>query len=144
MEIMLRSTVTFLFLLLLTRGMRRRTLADLAPFEVILLVVMGDIVQQGVTQEDMSLTGSVIGVCTFGFWASVCSYLTWRFDRAKTMIEGDPILLLRDGEPIEHALATERMPIGELEEAARSEGIDDLAKVKAAILEPSGRISFLQ
>jgi len=144
MEIMVRASATFLFLLLLTRGMRRRTLGDMAPFEMVLLVVMGDMVQQGVTQEDMSLTGSFIGLSTFGFWASVCSWLSWRSRRLQRILDGDPVLLLRDGQPLEHALATERMPIEELEEAARGEGIDDLAKVKAAILETNGRISFLQ
>ncbi len=144
MEIVLRATVTFAFLLLLTRGLRRRTLGDMAPFEMILLVVVGDIVQQGITQEDMSLTGSVIAVSTFGFWVTVLSYLTWRFETVAKVVDGVPVLLVRDGEPIEANLAQERMPISELMEAARQQGIDDLAKVRAAVLEPSGRISFIQ
>ena len=144
MEIALRATITFACLLLLTRGLRRRTLADMAPFEMILLIVVGDIVQQGITQEDMSLTGSVIAVSTFGFWVTVLSYLTWRFERVAKVVDGVPVLLVRDGEPIEANLAQERMPISELMEAARQQGIDDLAKVRAAVLEPSGRISFIQ
>lgn len=144
MEIVLRATVTFAFLLLLTRGLRRRTLADMAPFEMILLIVVGDIVQQGITQEDMSLTGSVIAVSTFGFWVTVISYLTWRFEALAKVVDGVPVLLVRDGEPIEGTLARERMPMSELMEAARQEGIDDLAKVRAAVLEPSGRISFIR
>jgi uncharacterized membrane protein YcaP (DUF421 family) len=144
MEIVLRATVTFAFLLLLTRGLRRRALADMAPFEMILLIVVGDIVQQGITQEDMSLTGSVIAVSTVGFWVTVLSYLTWRFERVAEVVDGVPVLLVRDGEPIEGNLAHERMPMSELLEAARQQGIDDLAKVRAAVLEPSGRISFIQ
>jgi len=144
MEIVLRTSITFLFLLLLTRGLRRRTLGDMAPFEMILLVVLGDIVQQGVTQEDMSLTGSILAVSTFGFWITVLSYLTWRSERVARVVDGAPILIVRDGEPLEGALARERMPIAEVLEAARQEGIDDLAKVRAAVLEPSGRISFIQ
>ncbi|MFP5256909.1 MAG: DUF421 domain-containing protein [Acidimicrobiia bacterium] len=144
MEIVLRATATFVFLLLLTCGLRRRTLGDMAPFEMILLIVVGDIVQQGITQEDMSLTGSVIAVSTFGFWVTVLAYLTWRFRRVAEVVDGVPVLLLRDGEPIERTLAQERMPMSELLEAARQQGIDDLAQVKAAVLEPSGRISFLR
>lgn len=144
MEIVLRATITFAFLLLLTRGLRRRTLADMAPFEMILLIVVGDIVQQGITQEDMSLTGSVIAVSTFGFWATAISYLTWRFHKVAEVVDGVPVLLVRDGEPLEGTLARERMPMSELMEAARQQGIDDLAKVRAAVLEPSGRISFIQ
>ena len=104
MEIVLRATVTFAFLLLLTRGLRRRTLADMAPFEMILLIVVGDIVQQGITQEDMSLTGSVIAVSTFGFWVTVISYLPWRFEALAKVVDGVPVLLVRDGEPIEPGL----------------------------------------
>src|SRR3546814_11862330 len=81
MEIVVRATIIFVFLLILTRGLKRRTLADMAPFEMILLVVVGDIVQQGVTQEDFSLTGAVLAASTFGFWVTVLSYVSWRWNR---------------------------------------------------------------
>jgi uncharacterized membrane protein YcaP (DUF421 family) len=144
MEIVLRATIIFAFLLLVTRGLRRRSLGEMAPLEMILLVVIGDIVQQSVTQEDMSITGGVLAVSTFAFWIVVLSYLTWRSERIAKVIDGVPVLILRDGVPIDEALKNERMPISELYEAARQEGIDDLRKVRAAVLEPSGRISFIQ
>ncbi|HEX4868191.1 MAG TPA: YetF domain-containing protein [Acidimicrobiales bacterium] len=144
MEIVLRATVIFVFLLVVTRGLRRRSLGDMAPFEMILLVVVGDIVQQSVTQEDMSITGGVLAVSTFGFWIVVLSYLTWRSERVAKVIDGVPVLILRDGEPIDEALQNERMPISEVYEAARQEGIDDLSTLRAAVLEPSGRISFIR
>jgi uncharacterized membrane protein YcaP (DUF421 family) len=143
-EIVVRASFVFLFLLLLTRGMKRRTLADMAPFEMLLLVILGDIVQQGVTQEDMSLTGSVLAVSTFAFWITVLSWLTWRWRRVGRIVDGVPVVLVRDGKPVDAVLAVERMPLDELHEAARQEGIDDLAKVKVAVLEPSGRISFIK
>ena len=80
-EIIVRATVIFAVLFLLTRGMKRRTLADLAPFELLLLVTLGDIVQQGITQEDYSLTGVVLATSTFAFWITVLSYITWRSRR---------------------------------------------------------------
>lgn len=144
MEIALRASITFLFLLVLTRGLRRRTLADMAPFEMILLVVVGDIVQQGITQEDMSVTGAVIAVSTMALWVTALSYLTWRSRRVADLVDGVPVIVLRDGEPIEQALRSERLPVAELLEAARQQGIGDLSSVKVAVLEPSGRISFIQ
>ena len=60
MEIVVRASVMFLLIWALTRGLRRRALADMSPFEMILLVVIGDIVQQGITQEDYSVTGAVL------------------------------------------------------------------------------------
>jgi uncharacterized membrane protein YcaP (DUF421 family) len=144
MEIIVRATVVFMFLLLLTRGMKRRTLADLAPFELILLVTIGDIVQQGVTQEDYSLTGAVIAASTVAFWTTVLTYLTWRSRRLGAIIEGVPLVIVQDGKPVQHTLKIERLPLAEVMEAARQEGLETLDHVKLAVLEPSGRISFIR
>lgn len=144
MEIVIRASVIFAFLFLLTRGLKKRALADLAPFELLLLVTLGDIVQQGVTQEDFSLTGAVIAVSTFGFWVSVLTWLSWRSDKARRIIEGMPIVLARDGTTIDAAMDLEQMPLAELEEAARQAGVADLDQVQLAILEPSGRISIIK
>ena len=144
MEIVVRASVIFFFLLVLTRGMKKRTLADMAPFEMLLLVTLGDIVQQGVTQEDFSLTGAILAVSTFSFWITMLSWLTWRWRRVGRFVDGVPVVVVQDGEPVEAVLAVERLPLDELNEAARQQGIDDLAKVRVAVLEPSGRISFIK
>jgi uncharacterized membrane protein YcaP (DUF421 family) len=144
MEIVVRATIVFVFLFVLTRGMKRRVLADMAPFEMILLFVFGDIVQQGVTQEDFSLTGAVLAASTFAFWVSVLSYLTWRSRTVANVLDGVPLVIVQDGQPIDRALAVERLPLEEVLEAARQQGIDGLASVRLAVLEPSGRISFIQ
>ena len=144
MEIVIRTSVIFFFLLLLTRGMKKRTLADMAPFEMLLLVTLGDIVQQGVTQEDFSLTGAVLAVSTFAFWITVLSFVTWRWRPIGRIVDGVPVVIVQDGAPVDAVMAAERLPLDELHEAARQEGIDDLAKVRVAVLEPSGRISFIK
>ena len=144
MEIVLRATFIFFVLLLLTRGLKRRTLADMAPFEMLLLVTLGDIVQQGITQEDFSLTGAVLAVATFSFWVTVLSFVTWRWRSVGKVVDGVPVVVVQDGKPIDKVLAMERMPLDEVYEAARQQGIDDLAKVRMAVLEPSGRISFIK
>ena len=144
MEIVARASITFLVLFLLTRGLSKRSLGDLSPFEMLLLVTLGDIVQQGITQEDMSLTGSALAVCTFAFWISVLTWVTWRSDRGRRIIEGVPIVLVRDGKPIDAALAVEKMPLDEVLEAARQNGVDDLADIRCAVLEVNGRISIIK
>jgi len=143
-EIIVRATVIFAVLLLLTRGLRRRTLADMAPFELLLLVTLGDIVQQGITQEDYSLTGAVLAGSTFAFWISVLSFVTWRSRRVAAVVSGVPVVIVQDGEPIERTLEVERLPLTEVLEAARQRGIENLDQVKLAVLEPSGRISFIE
>jgi uncharacterized membrane protein YcaP (DUF421 family) len=144
MEIITRASVIFIFLLLLTRGLKRRALGDLTPFELLLLVTLGDIVQQGITQEDYSLTGAVLAAATFAFWISVLSFLTWRSRRVAAVVSGVPVVIVQDGEPIERTLAIERLPLSEVLEAARQRGIENLDQVRLAVLEPSGRISFIE
>jgi uncharacterized membrane protein YcaP (DUF421 family) len=144
MEIIARATVTFAVLLLLTRCLKRRSLGEMAPFELLLLVTIGDIVQQGITQEDYSLTGSILAMSTFAFWITVLSFVTWRWRRVGKVIDGVPLVIIQDGQPIARTLAAERMPLDEVHEAARQNGIDSLAKVRLGVLEPSGRISFIQ
>ena len=144
MEIIIRATVIFAVLLVLTRGMKRRTLADMAPFELLLLVTLGDIIQQGITQEDYSVTGAVLAVSTFAFWITVLTYVTWRWRRAADVIDGVPLVIVQNGSLIESTLRAERLPVAEVLEAARQNGIDSLDKVRLAILETTGRISFIQ
>lgn len=144
MEVVLRATVVFVGLLLLTRGLRKRALAELSPFEMILLVSMGDIIQQGVTQEDYSLTGAGLAAGTFAFWIMVLTWLSYRSERARRVIEGVPIVLVRDGEPVEAAMRLEQMPLEEVLEAARQQGVGDLADIRFAVLEVSGKISIIK
>ncbi len=144
MEIVARATAIFVVLFLVTRGLSKRSLGDMSPFEMILLVTTGDIVQQGITQEDMSVTGASLAFLTFAFWITVLTWVTWKSDRGRRIIEGVPIVLVRNGEPIDKALAVERMPLDEVLEAARQEGIEDIADIKVAVLEVNGRISIIK
>jgi uncharacterized membrane protein YcaP (DUF421 family) len=144
MEIVARASIIFFFLFLLTRGLNRRALSDMAPFELLLLVTIGDMVQQGITQEDFSLTGAVLAGSTFAFWVSVLSYLSWRSRRLGRLLDGVPLVIVVNGQPIDRVLAAEHLPLDEVFEAARQQGIESLDKVKLAVLEPTGRISFIK
>jgi uncharacterized membrane protein YcaP (DUF421 family) len=144
MEIVARATFAFFFVFLLLRGMKRKTLSDLSPLELILLVVLGDLVQTGVTQEDYSSSGLVLSVSTFAFWVTVMNALTWRSERARRIVEGVPLVVVDKGKPVLKTLQVEQIPLAELYEAARQQGIEDLAQVKLGVLEVSGRISFIK
>lgn len=144
MDIVVRATVIYLFLWMLTRALGKRELAEMTAFELLLLVVVGDLIQQGVTQEDFSVTGAMLAVGTIAVWISLFSYLGWRFRPARNLIEGVPVVVVQDGRPIEPALRLERVVLEEVLESARNQGIADLGDIKLAILEPSGQFSFLQ
>src|SRR3712207_2243168 len=98
MDIVLRATVVYFFLLLMLRTMGRRELGELTPFDLVVLIVVGDLVQQGTTQEDMSLVGSFLAAGTMCFWVIVLSWITYRFPRSRRVIKGHPLLIVRDGE----------------------------------------------
>ncbi len=144
MDIVVRATVIFFFLYLLTRAMGKRELSQLSPVELILLVTIGDLVQQGVTQEDMSLTGNMLAVGTIGAWILILSYASYRWKRAGQALEGLPAIIVRDGELIAEAMRIERLTEEEVMGEAREQGIDDLAKVRVGILEVDGKFSFIQ
>lgn len=81
MELVIRATVIFWFLWLVVRGTGKRSLAELTPLDLILVVIIGDIVQQGVNQEDMSLTGSMLAVSVFVAWTLAADSLSRRSPR---------------------------------------------------------------
>jgi len=143
-EIVLRATVVYAGLFLLFRGTRKRALAELSPFEMILLVTLGDMVQQGITQEDYSVTGAALAAGTFGFWVTAMTWLSYRSPRARRAIEGVPLVIIENGELVEASLRIEQMPVDEVLEAARQQGIDDLSRVRLGVLETSGRMSFVK
>ncbi len=78
MEIIVRATVIYIFLWVVARGWAKRELSEMTAFELILLVTMGDLIQQGATQEDQSITGAFLAVGTLAFWILVFSYLSFR------------------------------------------------------------------
>ena len=90
MDIVLRATVMFFILFLLIRLLGKRELGQMTPFEFVVLVVLGDLIQQGVTHNDFSLTGATLAICTFAFWALVLSWTAYLFPRAKNLLEGTP------------------------------------------------------
>lgn len=144
MDIVLRATVIFLALYVLVRLMGKRELGQMTPFELIVLVVIGDLIQQGVTQNDFSLTGAIIAVSTIAFWALVFSWLSYLWPWAERMLEGEPRVIVRDGELIPGNMRRNRLTRSEIESEMRLAGISRLSDVAWAILEARGKISFIQ
>lgn len=144
MDIVLRAVFAFFFVLLVTRIVGRRELASMQPFDLILLVMIGDLVQQGVTQNDFSVTGLVLAGGTIAVLTVVVSYGSFKVPFLRPVIDGEPVIVLQDGEPIKKNLDSNRITIDELRAAARLEGISKLADVEWAVLETGGQISFIQ
>jgi uncharacterized membrane protein YcaP (DUF421 family) len=143
MDLVIRAAVVFFFVFLVTRIVGRRQLSQLEPFDLILLVVIGDLVQQGVTQSDESVTGALIVISTIGVLSVAVSWVSFRSSRVRQVTEGTPIVLVQDGRPIERNMRRERITIGDIEEEARQSQISSVADLRWAILEDGGRISCI-
>ena len=144
MDIVLRAVFAFVFILFLTRIVGRRELNTLEPFDLILLVTIGDLVQQGVTQNDFSVAGLVLAAGTIGVLTVVFSYLPWRFQVLRPVLEGIPVILIEDGKVIERNLRRNRLTQEEIAASARVQQIASLDQVRWAVLETSGQISFIK
>ena len=100
--------------------------------------------QQGITQNDFSVTGMVLVGGTIGVLTVITSYTSFKFPRLRPLLDGEPVIVLEDGQPIDRNLARNRITHEELAAAARKEGIASLDDVRWAVLETSGNISFIQ
>jgi uncharacterized membrane protein YcaP (DUF421 family) len=144
MDIVLRALFAFLFVFAITRLVGRRELSSLEPFDLILLVVVGDLIQQGITQSDMSFTGAVLATGTFAVMVLAVSYLGFRLPRLHPLLDPQPLIVVQDGEVIQTNLRKERMTVDELLAEARQQQIASLDEVEWAVLESNGKVSFIK
>ena len=144
MDIVLRGVVVFVFLYVLMRIIGRRELSSLEPFDLILLVILGDAVQQGLTQDDYSLTGAMLAVGTIAIAAGLRVVGELPLPELRSLLDGEPLVVVQDGKPIEKNLKRERITLDDLAEAARKQSIAKIDDVKWAVMETSGEISFIK
>jgi uncharacterized membrane protein YcaP (DUF421 family) len=143
MDIVLRGIVLFAFVSFVMRIVGRRELSSLGAIDLVLLIVLGDAIQQGLTQDDYSVTGAMIAVSTIAIMQVSMSYVGFRFRRLRPVLEGEPIVIIQDGRVIERNLRRDRITVDEVLEEARQQQIGSLDDVAWAVLEPNGKISFL-
>ena len=143
MDLVIRAAVIFFFVFMVTRVVGRRQLSQMEPFDLILLVVVGDLVQQSVTQSDESVTGALIVISTIALLSVALSWVSFRFRRLRLVTEGEPIVLVQDGQTNERNMRRERITREDIEEEARQSQISSIADLRWAILENDGNISCI-
>ena len=143
MDLVLRCLVLFPLVIVLVRVVNRRQLHSLEPFDLVMLVVLGDLLQQGITQNDFSVTGSAIVIVTITLLSMLTAAIAYRSRRFSTLMDGEPVILVEHGRPIHYNLRRERITLRELAAQARQHNIADLGDIHYAVLETSGAISFL-
>lgn len=136
------AAIGFVVVWAVVRIVGKRGLSELSAFDLVLVIVLGDLVSTGIMREDTSLTAVVVALSTFALLAVASSWLSWRFRRARVVLEGVPTLLINDGEIVHEALKAERVNLDDLLEAARQGGHADLSEIRWAVLEVDGKFSF--
>lgn len=144
MDIVVRAIVAFAFVFLLTRAVGRRELSSLEPFDLILLITIGDLMQQGVTQNDFSITGMMLAVGTIALLTVLVSYVSWKFRSLRPVFEGKPLILVENGSYVDGNLDRNRITREEVAGAARLQSIASIDDVRWAVLETNGQISFIK
>jgi uncharacterized membrane protein YcaP (DUF421 family) len=141
-EIVIRAAVMFLFLWAVTRAVGRSTLGELSTFELLLYVTMGDLIQQAVTQQDYSVTSGILAISVFALLTVVLNWTQWRFPGTRVLINGKPLVIVRNGEILPTPTRQQRLSTTDLLAVARQQGIRSIAEVELAVLEADGKVSF--
>ena len=144
MDIVLRAVFLYAFLIFLMRVIGRRELSSLGAVDLVLLIVLGDAIQQGLTQDDYSVTGAVIAISTIATMQVLSSYVSFRSRRARRVLAGDPLVVIQDGKLIEDVLRRERLNEDDVAEEMRLQQIGSFDEVAWGILESNGQISFVK
>lgn len=144
MDIVLRAVFAYVLIVFVLRVMGRRELTSLSAADLVLLVVLGDLVQNGVTQSDMSMTGVTIAITTFALLSIAVSYLVFKSRRVRKIVQGEPLIIVQDGKPVESNMRSERLTLDDVMEAARASEIESLDQIKWGVLEAGGKFSFIK
>jgi len=141
-EKVLRPVVVYFFLIVGLRMAGKRELAQLNPFDLVVLLTLSNTVQNAIIGEDNTVTGGLIGAMTLLLVNYIFVRFLFNHDKLDRLVEGDPDILIKNGKLCEDRLRAELITRNELESAAHKQGFSSLDEIDRAILDPGGSISF--
>lgn len=141
-ELMLRAILVYAFVLLLLRLIGKKHVGEMAPFDLVMLLIFSESVQNALIANDKSLTGGFVVAATLFAASQLLGYATWRSKKLARLFEGTPRILVRNGHVRRDVLAGEQVTRSELLEALRREGCTSLTNVRYAVLENDGNITI--
>jgi uncharacterized membrane protein YcaP (DUF421 family) len=142
-ELVVRAAVVYVFLLVLLRLTGKRQVGQLAPFDLVLLLVLSNAVQNSMNAGDNSLIGGLVSAATLVLLNYLVAIATWRNKKLETLIEGKPEILIHNGKLFEDVADKARLTHHEIQAALRRGGCTCVEEVHAAILENNGAISIV-
>ena len=141
-ELILRAVLVYAAIFLLLRIVGKKHVGELAPFDLVVLLILSECVQGALTAGDTSVTGGVVAAAALFGTNQVVGYLSARNKKMERLLEGSPRILVRNGHVCNDVLKREQITHSELVEALRREGCSSLTKVRFAVLENDGQISI--
>ncbi len=143
LEKLARSVIVYLFLLAAFRLAGKRQLGQLTPFDLVVVLIISNVLQNAMIGNDNSLGGGLLGATMVLLLNALVAWLTFRYKRAERIIEHGPTVLVKHGRILRENLRRERLSMPELRRALRKEGVIALHDVRYAILEEDGHVSVL-
>jgi uncharacterized membrane protein YcaP (DUF421 family) len=144
MESVFRGAAIYIFVLLIVRLSGRRTLAQMTPFDLVLILIVAETTQQALLGDDFSLINSVMLILTLFTLDIALSYVKRSSHTVDKWLDGTPTLLVVNGKPVEEALRRSRVGLNDVMESARMlHGLERLDQIKYAVLETAGDISII-
>lgn len=142
-EKILRPVVVYAFLVISLRLAGKRELAQLNPFDLVVLLTLSNTVQNAIIGDDNSVTGGLIGATALLMVNALVVRFLYNHRKLDELIEGSPDVLIEDGKVRTRHLRRELITMGQIEAAARKEGFGSLSDVQQCILEPGGTLVFI-
>lgn len=143
LEIVLRSTVVYAFVIIAIRVFGKNEITQFSVIDLVLIMLISNSVQNAMVGSNISLEGGILSAGSLFILHFLLKQLTYRNPFMKKMIQGNPVLLVHQGQVIRRNIIHEQISIDELETAAREHGVASLTDVDLAILETDGTISIL-
>lgn len=140
-ELILRAVIVYFFLFAILRFGGKKHVGEMAPFDLVVLLILSETVNGALIGEEKSLIGGLVSAATLLAIVQVVNYVSWRSKKVERLFEGTPKVLVRHGHVIEEVMAQEKVTHSELIEALRREGCTSLASVRFAVLENDGTIT---
>jgi uncharacterized membrane protein YcaP (DUF421 family) len=143
-QLVVRAVIIYIFLLILLRVTGKRQVGQLAPFDLVLLLVISNTVQNAMNAGDNSVTAGLLLATTVVAANFTFAWATWRSKRLEGLVEGHPVVVVHNGRINEVMMARHRLTRHELMSALRQSGCDNLSLVHEAVLENNGSITVVQ
>ena len=144
LEIVLRVGIIYVVVLVGIRLTGKREVGQMTPFDLVLLLLIANAVQNAMTGPDTSVTGGLVAAGTLLLLNRLVGYVVWRSKKARGIIEGSATILIHEGKIITAHLAKEQITPEELNQALREHGIASISEVYLAVLEIDGSISVVR